>query len=247
MIAGVLALLLLGLLLLPGQPDVGPPQAGAPHIDRPEISPPPVDLPKPDASNVAPPLLYVPTPAVPAIPEPDLSFPEFGGGNGGQAPPKRPAGPEHRTEFVHVHHNHWLWWFDFPLLALCLIGLAVVYPLARMPKENQRAFGAIVGASLVALAVGALVAGINPRSGPGTYHRDPPEIERSQDSGSEVITKRIDIHHDHPPTDAVAHWIFLGLGLAVLAVPGTRVARPPTRRSARTATIASWIAPDRQR
>jgi hypothetical protein len=128
---------------------------------------------------------------------------------------------------VHVHQRTYLWQFDLPLLVLALFGLAVLYPFARLPRRGQRAFGAAAAAGLLALSVTAFAAGINPQPGPGTYKREPPEIERSDGflgTGPETITKRIRLDHYHEPIDLAAHWLLLGLGLAALAIPGARVA-----------------------
>jgi hypothetical protein len=200
-----------------------PATPAAPTLSTPRVAGPDIAAPTPslDVPNVKPPGLSVP----------ELSLPDVGGGSDHQPhSPSPPAGPEHRIELVHVHHYRWLWEFDLPLLVLFLLGLAGVRSFARLPRQGQRLFGAAVAASLIALSVAAFAAGINPQPGPGTYHREPAEIERSHGLGlePETIVKRIQIDHFHPPIHLAVHWLLLGLALAVLAMPGARVAA--TRR-----------------
>lgn len=188
----------------PAAPTLSTPQVGGPDIA--------VPIPSFDAPNIiTPPGVSIPTPTLPEV-----------GDGSSDHPPSRsaPVGPERRTEWVHVHRRHWIWELDLPLLLLALVGLVVVRPFARLPRTGQRRFGATVATGLVALATLAFVAGISQESGPGSYQREAPEIERS----SEAIVTRIVVDHFHAPVHLAAHWLLLGLGLAALAIPGARVA-----------------------
>lgn len=195
-------------------PDPESPAApAAPKLSTPRVGSPDIAVPTPSlaAPNIKPPGVSIPTPSLPSI----------ASGNGGHSPPRSaPAGPEYRTELTHDHHYHLIWMLDLPFLLLALAGLALLYPFARLPRRGQRVFGAVVATTLTALAVAAFAAGINPLPGPGTYKREPAEIERSDN----VIVKHIRVDHFHEPIYLVVPWLLLGLGLAALAVPGARVA-----------------------
>lgn len=133
--------------------------------------------PKPGISPSSPTLGH-PHPEAPTLPgvnpsAPNVDFGSGGGGNDGSQSQGAPEGPEHRTEWVHVHHRLWNWWLDLPLLLLSLIGLAIARSFARLPRPGQHGFGALVASGLVGLAIGAFAIGIKQEPGPGTYHRNP--------------------------------------------------------------------------
>lgn len=223
LVAGLLALVVLTLLaaFLPDQPEVKPPDIAAPaaHVPRPTAPQPSVSLGSPD---IEPPAVSVPRPDVPS---PSLSQPDGDGGGSQSAP----TGPEHRTEFVHDHHRTYLWQFDLPLLMLAAVGLAALYPFARLPRQGQRTFGAAVATSLLVLAVALFAAGIDQRKVPNSYEREPAEIERSDGFlEPETITRHIHVHHHHPPIDLAVHWLLIGMGLASFAIRPARIAVEPS-------------------
>lgn len=228
-LAALLAAILLALLLWPEAEAPQSPTVRAPAIPPPVVPRPGGGLPTGDLPGIN-------TPQVgrPDVGLPSASIPKFGDNGGGAAEenestaPERPPGPEHRTEVLHEHHRRWLWEIDPLLIGLALLGLALAWPVARMPRGQGRYFAGALVAGFAALATAAFVVGIDPRSGPGAFSRSPGEVERIE-GVPEIVVHHIHIDHFHPPVDLAVHWLALGVGLALLAIPATKAAFMPRR------------------
>jgi len=127
---------------------------------------------------------------------------------------------------LHVHHRLWLWDLDWILVALALTGIALAAFIVRAYRRAGRTAATIAAASLIALATLCFVLGIHQDPGPGTYQRNPPEVERT----SELIFTKVEVDHYHAPTHLNLAWLLAGLGLAVLAIAPARAAVAPPRQ-----------------
>jgi len=159
------------------------------------------------------------------VPDPEVQVQGPSGSRGGEviekttppAPPPPPPDPEYKNKILHEHHEWWLWDLNPWLMALAGLGAALAWQLSRVGSRLGWAGRALAVAALTGLATLAFVVGINPRAGDGIYSRKPAEIERI-DGVPEVIVRHIHIDHFHPPIDIAAHWLLLGVGLALVAV-----------------------------